>query len=1148
MKSSLRFAHGRLYQISILILERIVSCGVIFALLTTTKLFFCFQLSAWEVKSGRLISSWARSVSPGFVWPEYPRPQFQRNNWLNLNGLWDYTITESYQVSIPSNYDGKILVPFCIESALSGVMESLLPQKTLWYHRKFNIPKEWKDKRVLLNFGAVDWECTVYVNGRHLGKHQGGYDSFVFDITDALRPANPQEIVVSVKDPTDSSWQLRGKQSLRPAGCNYTACSGIWQTVWLEAVNDSFLTDIKIDPRVPDSSVFITVNARIVPEPMMVEITVFSNSIPIVFQTNIIGKELSKPVLDNLVEFFKAKLTWQSCKFYLKIENPRLWNVDDPFLYDLRLVLKNNRGEILDEVFSYFGMREIKLGQDAHGRARAYLNGKLLIIPGALDQGYWPDGIYTAPTDEALRFDIEAAKRLGLVAVRKHVKVEPQRWYYWADKLGLLVFQDMPSGNEGDPKTDLPRSHEAAVQCMHEKVTLVQQLYNHPSIICWIIFNEGWGQHDTLRYVDVFRTLDPSRLIDEASGFPWHGGGDVADHHGGLAPAEVNRIGITSEDGGWGLACPQNQWSDKPWTYRTYDPQTGNEIDGLKLNKIALLTDDSKRWFTRKMVMLFKSLWENSDKIGMTGVFYCQLVDVENECNGLLSYDRKIWKVDPDPIYKSARNDFKGNTLWLFPKSQSDISNWKYTTNQPSGNWISKDYDDSMWALGAAPFGAGLNGVKTEWHSSNIWLRVKFYLNEKPLNKPMLLIFHDEDVEVFINGILAFKEKGFLTGWDYVDISGEAAASLNTGTNSIAVHCSQSAGAQFIDVSLVSLIDQKTNVVDQIYRRNDPINQFINYTNALPFSYCEGQTDVRKELRDPCIIREGGTYYLVFTMWPFRGRDEKYMNTANNGSSPGIAIYSTTNFLDWRFERWLVKSSELPDDCPYKHRFWAPEIHKIHGKYFLIFTADNWLKKEYNPAGSWGSAGYAFVGVSDSILGPYTNITYINGAACDTSLFEDIDGKTYAIIPRYNIDIQEIDLSNINKKEVKLLGKPKTVVFATNRDAGIEADADYLEGPWLERINGKYWLFYAATHRNENYQDWLGYWTCAAVADSVLGPYKKIAGVKLFMGGHASVFKSLNGGDWFCFRNESKGPDHGLLCIQSFYVDAFSKIIFPGSD
>jgi beta-xylosidase len=323
---------------------------------------------------------------------------------------------------------------------------------------------------------------------------------------------------------------------------------------------------------------------------------------------------------------------------------------------------------------------------------------------------------------------------------------------------------------------------------------------------------------------------------------------------------------------------------------------------------------------------------------------------------------------------------------------------------------------------------------------------------------------------------------------------------------------------------------------DAIRAAANPTTPAFSWSNPLPFQYTEGQTAPRAEVRDPCIIRDGDTYYLVFTMWPFRNREDKFLNEPNQGGSPGIALYSSKDLKSWRFVNWLVKSSELPENCPFKNRFWAPEIHKIADKFYLIFTADNWLKNEYNPAGRWGAAGYAFIGVSDKINGPYERITYIKGAARDTTLFA-ADGKTYAFIPRGNIDVQEIDL-----REMKLIGQPRRIVTADNSDIGIAAKPDYLEGPWVEKIGAKYYLFYAEIYRDKKFPDWVGYWTGVAVSDSPMGPYKKDSRGRIFEGGHLAVFNGPDGRKWFSYRGESRNKAHGLLCIDSFDVDASGTI------
>jgi len=322
---------------------------------------------------------------------------------------------------------------------------------------------------------------------------------------------------------------------------------------------------------------------------------------------------------------------------------------------------------VLDTVRSYFGMRSLDKQTDPKGFTRFLLNGQRTLMVGALDQGFWPDGIHTAPTDAALKYDVEIARQAGLNIIRKHVKVEPERFYYWCDKLGLMVLQDLPTGTEGDPITDLPVSPEAAAQCEWEKRTLIQQRWNHPSIIAWCPFNEGWGQHDTLRYANWIKELDPSRLVDEASGFPWHGGGDIQDSHGGVSTPNPRQIGLVSENGGYGLATPGHDWPCEIWTYHSYDSANDRSLDamakGLKGEKLPKLDEKSKAWFTREVARLYTDLWEQKDTRGMTGQFFCQLYDTESECDGLVSYDRAVWKVEADVIRAAATGRLRSDEL-----------------------------------------------------------------------------------------------------------------------------------------------------------------------------------------------------------------------------------------------------------------------------------------------------------------------------------------------------------------------------------------------------------------------------------------------------------------------------------------------------
>ncbi len=415
----------------------------------------------WKIPSrAPLLTKWSKEVLPANVLGEYPRPQFVRDEWMNLNGLWEYSeARQGDDPPIDRALKDWILVPFPIESALSGVMKHA---DRLWYRRTITLPEKWNGHRILLHFGAVDWEATVYVNGTLVGHHRGGYDPFSFDITEALRDKGSQEIIVGVFDPTDQGDQPRGKQVLKPGSIWYTPTTGIWQTVWLEPVASSHISDLLIVPDVDAKKVRVTVRSSGETSSQTVRLLILDEGRQTVETEGKVGEEIVIP-----------------------LKSPKLWTPSHPFLYDMRVELKQD-GRNADVVKSYFGMRKIEIAPDSHGINRILLNGEFLMQVGPLDQGFWPDGIYTAPSDRALRSDIEMIKKLGFNMARKHVKVEPDRWYYWADKLGLLVWQDMPSGNN---KTDTSKKQFEA-----ELERLVQSHRNHPSIIMWVVFNEGWGQ------------------------------------------------------------------------------------------------------------------------------------------------------------------------------------------------------------------------------------------------------------------------------------------------------------------------------------------------------------------------------------------------------------------------------------------------------------------------------------------------------------------------------------------------------------------------------------------------------------------------------------------------------------------------------
>jgi beta-galactosidase/beta-glucuronidase len=578
----------------------------------------------WQPAAGPLKTRWAADVSPKDVHPEYPRPQMVRSTWLNLNGLWDLAITKK-DVEKPEAFSTQILVPFPVESALSGVMKHVSENERLWYRRTFDLPRRWDGKRILLHFGAVDFEARVLVNGKEVGKHRGGYDAFTFDITDVVRLTGPNEILVSAWDPTDASTQPRGKQIRNPHGIWYTPTSGIWQTVWLEPVSAAYIKDLKIVPDIDNNSVTIHPTTTATLGASMIEASIMEGPRAVYTASVTAGGSLTLPV-----------------------KNARLWSPEDPYLYDLVVRLKIGNTTV-DKVESYFGMRKISLGKDRKGFTRLMLNNEPYFQFGPLDQGFWPDGIYTAPTDKALRYDIEMTKKMGFNMARKHVKVEPERWYYWCDKLGLLVWQDMPSGDKyiRPNESDITRSPESAKEFESELQALVHGHQNHPSIVMWVPYNEGWGQWDTSRIVDMIRKLDPSRLVDNTSGWSDRGVGDVNDMHKypgpGAPEPEKDRAIVLGEFGGLGLPMSGHTWqSEKNWGYRSFT------------NAVAL---------TDAYVDLTRKLFPLIEEKGLSAAVYTQTTDVEIEVNGLMTYDRAMTKMDlkklaaanrpPKPVWRT---------------------------------------------------------------------------------------------------------------------------------------------------------------------------------------------------------------------------------------------------------------------------------------------------------------------------------------------------------------------------------------------------------------------------------------------------------------------------------------------------------------
>lgn len=569
----------------------------------------------------KIKTKWAEEVNPENVLPEYPRPLMTRSAWQNLNGLWSYAIT-TRDAGTPVTFDGNILVPFCIESSLSGVQKTVGADKVLWYQRDFTVPKAWKGQRVLLHFGAVDWQTDVWVNGIKVGSHTGGYTPFSFDITQALDGKN-NTLVVRVWDPTDDSYIPHGKQVNKPRGIFYTAVTGIWQTVWLEPVPDSYIALLATTPDL-DRSVVTVVPEIVNPSSddlYQVEVMFEGEKVAV-------GKSLGgQPVEVAMPEGFL------------------LWTPDHPHLYDLKVTVFR-KGKVLDEVGSYFAMRCFGTQRDESGIVRLTLNGRPVFHFGPLDQGWWPDGLYTAPTDEALAFDVEKTKELGFNMIRKHVKVEPARWYYHCDRLGMIVWQDMPSGGRGpgwydDRYFDGPeslRSMESEECYKKEWEEIIESLISQPCIGVWVPFNESWGQFKTTEIVAMTKKLDPTRLVNPASGGNFYPCGDILDLHHYPDPKMVlydpTRATVLGEYGGIGRKVDGHTWvKDQGWGYVEFDTE-------------EKVTDTYVEYANKLYEMAFQ---------GFSAAVYTQTTDCETELNGLMTYDRKVVKMNPKRLLEINR-------------------------------------------------------------------------------------------------------------------------------------------------------------------------------------------------------------------------------------------------------------------------------------------------------------------------------------------------------------------------------------------------------------------------------------------------------------------------------------------------------------
>ena len=572
----------------------------------------------WKPVGNKIKTSWTENIDINNVLPEYPRPIMERSEWSNLNGLWNYTI-QPLGKGIPTSFDGEILVPFAIESSLSGVGRILGENKNLWYQRSFIIPSKWKGKKILLHFGAVDWKTEVWVNNIKVGEHTGGFTPFSFDITQAL-DGSKNTLVVKVWDPTDKGTQPRGKQVSQPRGIWYTPVSGIWQTVWLEPVADHYITNVRTTPDIDTNGVKVKVetdNDRVSDK---FEVKVFDEGQLVAMGTSINGLpvEISMPV------------------------DVKLWSPDSPFLYQMEVSLFSE-GKRIDCIKSYMAMRKFSTKRDEKGIVRLQLNNKDLFQFGPLDQGWWPDGLYTAPTDEALRYDIKKTKDFGFNMIRKHIKVEPARWYTYCDQMGIIVWQDMPSGDK-NPEwqnrkyfegTELTRSPESEANYRKEWKEIIDCLYSYPCIGTWVPFNEAWGQFKTREIAEWTKQYDPTRLVNPASGGNHYTCGDMLDLHNYPGPKmylyDAQRATVLGEYGGIGLVLKDHLWEpDRNWGY-------------VQFNTSAEATAE----YLRYAKMLKEMIGQ-----GFSAAVYTQTTDVEVEVNGLITYDRKVIKLDEDILKK----------------------------------------------------------------------------------------------------------------------------------------------------------------------------------------------------------------------------------------------------------------------------------------------------------------------------------------------------------------------------------------------------------------------------------------------------------------------------------------------------------------
>jgi GH43 family beta-xylosidase len=1004
---------------------------------------------------------------------EHPRPDAFRENWTTLNGEWQFEIDakgDGEQRGLISGKDlaAKIVVPFCPESKLSGVGHYDL-MKNVWYRRSFEVPTGMKGQRVRLHFGGVDYRAWVWVNGQLAGSHIGGNVAFAFDITRYLKEG-PNELVVRAFDDTGSGRQPTGKQTHTVSeGCVYTRTTGIWQPVWLEAVGNSFVEQFSVVPDPDHSRVIIEAAVNGDDTNLTLTVEAFAD-----------GKSVGKDA---------SPASWRNQRLVIELQEKRLWEIGSPFLYDLKFTLANQNGTI-DQVGSYFGLRKVSI----HGRA-ILINDKPVFQRLILDQGFYPDGIWTAPSDEALKRDIELSMEAGYNGARLHQKVFEPRFLYWADKLGYIVWGEFPNwGFNFEPAN--------YANVINEWTEILQRDRNHPSIVGWCPFNETPGEAGELQNLIFHETkaIDPTRPVLETSGWAHTvRAPEIRDEHDyNQDPANFKKRWQDFFAGNTAVPLPSRYGSGAAGR------DLGVPFMVSEFGGIGWATEGgwgygagpkSLEEFYIRYEGLVSALLDNAD---MFGFCYTQLTDVEQEHNGLYYYDRRP-KFDMKRLHAATsrpaayertgpvtpRPAPKATAEWkvlVGAAADGDLCKpYRYTTETPATSWTTPEFNDGAWAEARAPFG-NLPNVRTPWKTSDIWLRRSFEWTGGQVSAAALVIFHDEDTEVFVNGEKVWSRGGFNNAYESFEITAALKPALKLGRNSLAVHTRQTGGGQFIDLALLVQSESFQNPV---------------YTGYLA---------------DPFCWYHDGLYYAVGTRGP---------GTAD--PSRDVPMIKSKDLQHWEYVGHVL---ELPPE-ERGGAVWAPETAYHEGTFYLYYHADGYGKgfrvrvaTSKNPEGPYRDTGV-----------PVTDVAK-NDFAIDSHAFRDDDGQWYLF---YATDFTNHDATTFRGTALvvdrlidmtRLEGKPVPVmrahwswqIYERNRNLrGEVADWYTLEGPGVIKRGGKYYCFYSGgNYQNDSYGvDYL-------VADNIRGPWTEVGRErgpqilrsvpgKIFGPGHHSIVSSPDG-------------------------------------